>query len=136
MHSSLTTSMSAEPIVDTMFASENSEEQISDIETAMNQLIMAGSSEIINNDSMSVNSDTLLRSSPGRPNKFFASSLASFLVHRACCNLTLANYLYWYLYIECESHEEAIRKPDVRVQNMYKNVMRNLKRTLDQGKFI
>lgn len=40
--------------------------------------------------------------------------LASFLIQRACKSLTLANYLYWYLIIECED-TETIAKQDVTI---------------------
>lgn len=58
--------------------------------------------------------------------------LASFLIQRACRNPTLANYLYWYLCIECES-QETVRKQDEQVKNMYGKVLRTFKRTLMLG---
>lgn len=48
-------------------------------------------------------------------------NLAMFLIQRACKNATLANYLYWYLSIECE--EETVRKQDERVRTMYRTVL-------------
>lgn len=59
--------------------------------------------------------------------------LASFLIQRACRNPTLANYLYWYLCIECES-QETVRKQDEQVKNMYGKVLKTFKRTLMLGK--
>lgn len=59
--------------------------------------------------------------------------LASFLINRACCNPTLANYLYWYLCIECES-QETVRKQDEQVKNMYGKVLKTFKRKLMLGK--
>lgn len=56
-------------------------------------------------------------------------NLATFLIQRASRNPTLSNYLYWYLYIECESHE-GIRKEDEKVKNMYDTVLKTFKRTL------
>lgn len=58
--------------------------------------------------------------------------LATFLIQRACKNPTLANYFYWYLYIECEN-QESVRKQDERVKNMYVKVLRTFKRTLSMG---
>lgn len=58
--------------------------------------------------------------------------LASFLIQRACRNATLANYLYWYLCIECES-QESVRKQDEQVKNMYGKVLKMFKRTLMLG---
>lgn len=56
-------------------------------------------------------------------------NLAAFLIHRACRNPTLSNYLYWYLYIECES-QDTVRKQDEKVKNMYDKVLKIFKRTL------
>lgn len=36
--------------------------------------------------------------------------LASFLIHRSCKNLTLANYFYWYLLLECEDQEPNMKQ--------------------------
>lgn len=58
-------------------------------------------------------------------------NLATFLIHRACKNSTLANYLYWYLSIECE--EETVRKQDERVREMYVTVLKNFLRHLSTG---
>lgn len=59
------------------------------------------------------------------------SNLAMFLIQRACKNSTLANYLYWYLSIECE--EETIRKQDERVRKMYRSVLQLFMRQLSTG---
>lgn len=56
-------------------------------------------------------------------------NLAMFLIQRACRNPTLSNYLYWYLYIECESHD-TIRKQDEKVKHMYDTVLKIFKKTL------
>lgn len=56
-------------------------------------------------------------------------NLATFLIQRACRNPTLSNYLYWYLYIECES-QDTVRKQDEKVKNMYDKVLKMFKRTL------
>lgn len=56
-------------------------------------------------------------------------NLATFLIQRACRNPTLSNYLYWYLCIECESHD-TVRKQDEKVKHMYDTVLKTFKRTL------
>jgi phosphatidylinositol 3-kinase len=61
-----------------------------------------------------------------------APDLATFLIQRACRNSTLANYLYWYLSIECEE-QETIRKQDERVRSMYVTVLETFMRTLSTG---
>lgn len=61
------------------------------------------------------------------------SNLAMFLIQRACKNSTLANYLYWYLSIECE--EETIRKQDERVRKMYRTVLQIFLRQLSTGAY-
>jgi hypothetical protein len=38
------------------------------------------------------------------------TNLASFLIRRAAYNSNLANYLYWYLYIEVEDFEGGVMK--------------------------
>nr|CAH7728751.1 unnamed protein product [Callosobruchus chinensis] len=58
--------------------------------------------------------------------------LASFLIHRACKNFTLANYFYWYLLIECEDQEPNM-KQDVEVRDMYLTVMKTFSQTLARG---
>ncbi|XP_043278033.1 phosphatidylinositol 3-kinase catalytic subunit type 3 [Venturia canescens] len=64
--------------------------------------------------------------------------LASFLITRACQNSTLANYLYWYLSIECEDQPDpAITvKQDTRVREMYVTVMKMFSMALSQGNFV
>lgn len=58
--------------------------------------------------------------------------LASFLIQRACQNPTLANYLYWYLLVECEDQEVGL-KHDAKVREMYLWVLRRFKLALQQG---
>lgn len=55
-------------------------------------------------------------------------SLAWFLIDRACRNPQLANYLYWYLLVECE---DAPEPPPPR--HMYLAVMRTFSRRLADG---
>lgn len=59
-------------------------------------------------------------------------NLATFLIQRACRNPALSNYLYWYLYIECESHD-TVRKQDEKVKHMYETLLKTFKRTLDSN---
>lgn len=56
-------------------------------------------------------------------------NLATFLIQRACRNPTLSNYLFWYLSIECESHD-TVRQQDEKVKHMYDTVLKIFKRTL------
>lgn len=58
--------------------------------------------------------------------------LATFLIQRACQNSTLANYFYWYLLIECEDQEPAV-KQDSKVRDMYLTVMKTFSQTLLKG---
>ncbi|XP_063232536.1 phosphatidylinositol 3-kinase catalytic subunit type 3 [Bacillus rossius redtenbacheri] len=58
--------------------------------------------------------------------------LATFLIFRACQNSTLANYFYWYLLIECEDQEPAV-KQDSLVRDMYLTVMKTFSQTLLRG---
>ncbi|XP_058833251.1 phosphatidylinositol 3-kinase catalytic subunit type 3 [Topomyia yanbarensis] len=58
-------------------------------------------------------------------------NLATFLIQRACKNSTLANYLYWYLSIECG--EESARKQDQRVREMYVTVLKMFLQQLSTG---
>lgn len=59
-------------------------------------------------------------------------NLARFLIHRASKNFSLANYFYWYLMIECEDQDSTI-KQDIRVHDMYSNVMKTFLMTLQNG---
>lgn len=57
--------------------------------------------------------------------------LATFLISRACQNFTLANYFYWYLFVECEKPEHTTKDPAVR--EMYVGVMKRFNRSLLKG---
>uniref|UniRef100_A0A182JA89 Phosphatidylinositol 3-kinase catalytic subunit type 3 n=1 Tax=Anopheles atroparvus TaxID=41427 RepID=A0A182JA89_ANOAO len=59
------------------------------------------------------------------------NNLANFLIQRACKNPTLANYLYWYLTIECE--DERSLKKDANISEMYANVLRLFLNSLYKG---
>lgn len=61
-----------------------------------------------------------------------SQDLATFLIQRACQNSTLANYFYWYLLIECEDQEPAV-KQDSKVRDMYLTVMKTFSQTLLKG---
>uniref|UniRef100_A0A674B478 Phosphatidylinositol 3-kinase catalytic subunit type 3 n=1 Tax=Salmo trutta TaxID=8032 RepID=A0A674B478_SALTR len=47
--------------------------------------------------------------------------LCTFLISRACKNSTLANYLYWYVIVECEDQDTQQR--DLKTHKMYLNVI-------------
>ncbi|RMX58215.1 hypothetical protein pdam_00000159 [Pocillopora damicornis] len=55
------------------------------------------------------------------------SDLASFLILRACRSDTLANYFYWYLFVECNEGK------DTKEAEMYLNVMRRFSQALMKG---
>eukprot|EP00057_Strongylocentrotus_purpuratus_P011928 XP_011666402.1 PREDICTED: phosphatidylinositol 3-kinase catalytic subunit type 3 [Strongylocentrotus purpuratus] len=58
-------------------------------------------------------------------------NLATFLIERACCNYTLANYLYWYLLVE--SDEQDTISKDSRIIEMYKTVLKCFSQSLSKG---
>ncbi|ROT74215.1 putative phosphatidylinositol 3-kinase catalytic subunit type 3 isoform X1 [Penaeus vannamei] len=58
--------------------------------------------------------------------------LASFLIQRATKNPTLANYLYWYLIVECERDEPGL-KHEAKVVEMYEWVVRRFRAALWAG---
>jgi phosphatidylinositol 3-kinase len=82
----------------------------------------------IDNLNESFISDTLRASKPSQ----YECDLATFLIQRACKNPTLANYLFWYLSIECEDNEN-VRKQDEKVREMYVTILKILLRTLSTG---
>uniref|UniRef100_A0A6I8RJX3 Phosphatidylinositol 3-kinase catalytic subunit type 3 n=1 Tax=Xenopus tropicalis TaxID=8364 RepID=A0A6I8RJX3_XENTR len=57
--------------------------------------------------------------------------LCTFLISRACKNSTLANYLYWYVIVECEDQDTQLRDP--KTHEMYLNVMRRFSQALLKG---
>uniref|UniRef100_A0A3Q3JRV4 Phosphatidylinositol 3-kinase catalytic subunit type 3 n=1 Tax=Monopterus albus TaxID=43700 RepID=A0A3Q3JRV4_MONAL len=57
--------------------------------------------------------------------------LCTFLISRACKNSTLANYLYWYVIVECEDQDTQQRDP--KTHEMYMNVMRRFSQALLKG---
>ncbi|CAH2049622.1 unnamed protein product, partial [Iphiclides podalirius] len=56
-------------------------------------------------------------------------SLAGFLIERACNNSVVANYLYWYLLIECEDVDSPRQPP----RHMYLSVMKTFSQRLAKG---
>uniref|UniRef100_A0A672FV96 Phosphatidylinositol 3-kinase catalytic subunit type 3 n=1 Tax=Salarias fasciatus TaxID=181472 RepID=A0A672FV96_SALFA len=60
-----------------------------------------------------------------------AQDLCTFLISRACKNSTLANYLYWYVIVECEDQDTQQRDP--KTHEMYLNVMRRFSQALLKG---
>uniref|UniRef100_A0A3P9IUJ1 Phosphatidylinositol 3-kinase catalytic subunit type 3 n=1 Tax=Oryzias latipes TaxID=8090 RepID=A0A3P9IUJ1_ORYLA len=61
----------------------------------------------------------------------FQQDLCTFLISRACKNSTLANYLYWYVIVECEDQDTQQRDP--KTHEMYLNVMRRFSQALLKG---
>ncbi|XP_013142489.1 PREDICTED: phosphatidylinositol 3-kinase catalytic subunit type 3 [Papilio polytes] len=57
-------------------------------------------------------------------------SLAGFLIGRACGDAVVANYLYWYLLIECEDAECGAPRPP---RHMYLSVMKTFSQRLAKG---
>ncbi|CAB0037128.1 unnamed protein product [Trichogramma brassicae] len=70
--------------------------------------------------------------------QYSETNLASFLVARACENSTLANYLFWYLSIECEDQLDPVItvKQDTKVKEMYLTVMNMFLNALSSGNHI
>uniref|UniRef100_A0A673JI31 Phosphatidylinositol 3-kinase catalytic subunit type 3 n=1 Tax=Sinocyclocheilus rhinocerous TaxID=307959 RepID=A0A673JI31_9TELE len=60
-----------------------------------------------------------------------SEDLCTFLISRACKNSTLANYLYWYVIVECEDQDTQQRDP--KTHDMYLNVMRRFSQALLKG---
>lgn len=60
-------------------------------------------------------------------------NLATFLIQRACRNPSLANYLFWYLSIECEDEEGSNRTQDEVTREMYLTVLKTFLRILATG---
>ena len=61
------------------------------------------------------------------------SGLAQFLIERACRNSVIANYLYWYLVIECEEQEVEALQDRARDRQMYSSVLHRFKSALRAG---
>lgn len=59
-------------------------------------------------------------------------NLCMFLIHRACRNSTLANYLFWYLSIEIEE-QASIRKQHENIHKMYAMVRKMFLKVLKNG---
>lgn len=89
---------------------------------------LRGSTSVQNTDNVSNPADSNINHSEDAS---VPCNLAMFLIQRACKNSTLANYLYWYLSIECE--EETVRKQDERVRKMYRTVLQLYLRQLSTG---
>uniref|UniRef100_A0A670YM17 Phosphatidylinositol 3-kinase catalytic subunit type 3 n=1 Tax=Pseudonaja textilis TaxID=8673 RepID=A0A670YM17_PSETE len=64
-------------------------------------------------------------------NENLEQDLCTFLISRACKNSTLANYLYWYVIVECEDRDTQQRDP--KTHEMYLNVMRRFSQALLKG---
>ncbi|XP_043930366.1 phosphatidylinositol 3-kinase catalytic subunit type 3 [Protopterus annectens] len=97
---------------------------------------VANPSEI---DSSQIITSPLVPVSPPPPSKVkdaadsenLEQDLCTFLISRACKNSTLANYLYWYVIVECEDPDTQQRDP--KTHEMYLNVMRRFSQALLKG---
>uniref|UniRef100_A0A3B3T1P9 Phosphatidylinositol 3-kinase catalytic subunit type 3 n=1 Tax=Paramormyrops kingsleyae TaxID=1676925 RepID=A0A3B3T1P9_9TELE len=88
-----------------------------------------------------VDSSQILTASPAPPSaqkgkegadtENLEQDLCTFLISRACKNSTLANYLYWYVIVECEDQDTQQRDP--KTHDMYLNVMRRFSQALLKG---
>ncbi|KTF77454.1 hypothetical protein cypCar_00003149 [Cyprinus carpio] len=67
----------------------------------------------------------------GTDSENLEQDLCTFLISRACKNSTLANYLYWYVIVECEDQDTQQRDP--KTHDMYINVMRRFSQALLKG---
>ncbi|XP_061769625.1 phosphatidylinositol 3-kinase catalytic subunit type 3 isoform X3 [Nerophis ophidion] len=67
----------------------------------------------------------------GADSENMEQDLCTFLISRACKNSTLANYLYWYVIVECEDQDTLQRDP--KTHEMYLNVMRRFSQALLKG---
>ncbi|KAM3938265.1 phosphatidylinositol 3-kinase catalytic subunit type 3 isoform 2-T2 [Leptodactylus fuscus] len=90
-------------------------------------------------DSPQIQSTTHAQASPATSSKAkdgaeaenLEQDLCTFLISRACKNSTLANYLYWYVIVECEDQDTQMR--DLKTHEMYLNVMRRFSQALLKG---
>ncbi|KAH6937551.1 hypothetical protein HPB50_001704 [Hyalomma asiaticum] len=56
--------------------------------------------------------------------------LATFLINKACTSDALANYFYWYLYVETDDQDSVVK--DSKVKEMYTNVMKRFMHRLQK----
>ncbi|KAG5260736.1 hypothetical protein AALO_G00295900 [Alosa alosa] len=68
------------------------------------------------------------RGKDGTDGENLEQDLCTFLISRACKNSTLANYLYWYVIVECEDQDTQQRDP--KTHDMYLSVMRRFSQAL------
>ncbi|XP_061130467.1 phosphatidylinositol 3-kinase catalytic subunit type 3 isoform X2 [Syngnathus typhle] len=74
---------------------------------------------------------TAQKGKEGADGENLEQDLCTFLISRACKNSTLANYLYWYVIVECEDQDTQQRDP--KTHEMYLNVMRRFSQALLKG---
>lgn len=124
-----TTSISSADMITTVSQKRNSllasNSQLDMMAPSTSTKTIGGTSTIASQIDMSNVTNTIISDSTTAP----VCNLATFLIQRACRNATLSNYLYWYLYIECETHD-TVRKQDEQVKNMYDKVLKIFMRTL------
>ncbi|XP_068108187.1 phosphatidylinositol 3-kinase catalytic subunit type 3 isoform X3 [Hyperolius riggenbachi] len=110
-----------------------------DSQGTMLETMMASGLNLTDVDSSQILSSALPSSSPAAAAKAkdgpeadsLEQDLCTFLISRACKNSTLANYLYWYVIVECEDQDTQLRDP--RTHEMYLNVMRRFSQALLKG---
>ncbi|KAK8768049.1 hypothetical protein V5799_005170, partial [Amblyomma americanum] len=68
---------------------------------------------------------------PVQPGSESDCDLATFLINKACTSDALANYFYWYLYVETDDQDSVVK--DSKVKEMYTNVMKRFMHRLQKG---
>ncbi|XP_072108538.1 phosphatidylinositol 3-kinase catalytic subunit type 3 isoform X1 [Mobula birostris] len=89
------------------------------------------SSQIITSQYPPVSSPPASKAKDATDGENLEQDLCAFLISRACRNSTLANYLYWYVIVECEDQDTQLRDP--KTHEMYLNVMRRFSQALLKG---
>nr|XP_044990969.1 phosphatidylinositol 3-kinase catalytic subunit type 3 isoform X3 [Jaculus jaculus] len=89
------------------------------------------SSQIITSPLPPVSSPPASKTKEASDGESLEQDLCTFLISRACKNSTLANYLYWYVIVECEDQDTQQRDP--KTHEMYLNVMRRFSQALLKG---
>ncbi|XP_028821207.1 phosphatidylinositol 3-kinase catalytic subunit type 3 isoform X2 [Denticeps clupeoides] len=97
------------------------------------QGVLGESAALVDNDSSQVSlaaPPTAQKAKEGTDGESL-EDLCTFLISRACKNSTLANYLYWYVIVECEDQDTKQRDP--KTYDMYFNVMKRFSQALLKG---
>ncbi|XP_077555495.1 phosphatidylinositol 3-kinase 59F [Haemaphysalis longicornis] len=75
--------------------------------------------------------DDVFQQEPLQPGSESDCDLATFLINKACTSDALANYFYWYLYVETDDQDSVVK--DSKVKEMYANVMKRFLHRLQKG---